>query len=65
VYERERGISEWLVRKIGKIYAGTKNKVTVREKPRLDNCSKERKRNEINNEEPGTVCEEEKAGSEC
>jgi hypothetical protein len=30
--ERERGISEWLVRKIEEIYARTKNKVKVGEK---------------------------------
>jgi hypothetical protein len=30
--ERERGISEWLVRKIEEIYARTKNKVKVEEK---------------------------------
>jgi hypothetical protein len=30
--ERERGISEWLVRKVEEIYAKTRNKVKVREK---------------------------------
>jgi hypothetical protein len=29
------------------------------------NCGKERKRNERNDEEPGKVCVEEKAISEC
>jgi hypothetical protein len=32
MYERERGISEWLVRKVEEIYARTRNKVKVREK---------------------------------
>jgi hypothetical protein len=31
-YERGRGISEWLVRKVEEIYARTRNKVKVREK---------------------------------
>jgi hypothetical protein len=32
VYERERGISEWLVRKVEEIYVRIKNKVKVGEK---------------------------------
>jgi hypothetical protein len=32
VYERDRGISEWLVRKIEEIYVRTRNKVKVGEK---------------------------------
>jgi hypothetical protein len=32
MYERERGISEWFVRKVEEIYARTRNKVKVGEK---------------------------------
>jgi hypothetical protein len=68
--EGEGGISKWLVWKIEDIYAKTKNKVKVGEKEgewfettkgvRQEECKC--KRNERNYEEPGKVCEEEKAG---